>query len=309
MKFSNENIFETINTKKLDTFHFVVYYLYLKNQLIYTGNIYVPANTDSVEIYLTDILCNYFSAKKITNTGVQQGLQIQEYNVQAIDEDITTNITDTIYFYNVPANISYPVDFNDNLILDRGSLLPVFPNGNNAFLAFSLKGGNKNIYLDDTLLYSYQSNYNITDSVILYNGNQFAVNQKIIVDNEVVATIGCGRYFLYWYTRNGVIQCQPFNGRVEESESINSTQITDYIGKKTNTKHKVTAKWNLNTSFINENILDLYKDIITSKYLYLYDSKTNRLHEVITNNNSFVTKTFKNYKQLFTFNVQVEENQ
>lgn len=305
MKYSNEIIKATINTKNISSYHFVIYYLYLNSQLIYTGQVYVPANTSSVEVYLNDILENYYSVDKINGSTQKQGLQISEYTVTAIDDDITTDVTDTIYFYNVPANISIPTSLNNNLILDRGDLLPIFPSGNNAFLAFSLKGDNVEITANNEVILNYTTTDSITDSVIF---NTSTLSGDIYANNNKVASIGCGRYFLYWYTRNGVIQCQPFNGKVVESEEVTSLQTVDFLGYKTNQKHKVKSKWNLNTDFITEANLELYKDIITSKYLYLYDVKTDRLHTVITNNKTWTSRTFKNDKKLLTYNIQVEES-
>ena len=114
------------------------------------------------------------------------------------------------------------------------------------------------------------------------------------------------RYFLKWKDRYGMPQCQPFGGTYKYSESISKNTITDYKNTKKIIDISNTPKWLLNSKWIKQEYYPFYESIFVSPYLQLYDSKEDKLYNVILTNTEYDEKTFNNQnRQLFNLQLEV----
>ena len=116
------------------------------------------------------------------------------------------------------------------------------------------------------------------------------------------------RYYLAWNDRFGDIQSQPFNGKVEYSENIDTEEIIDYKMRRRPSNKQVQPKWKLNTTWLNPKVYPMYESIFISPYLLLYDTEQDKAWNVIVKDSEYKEKTYKNQKGLFNLEITVEAN-
>lgn len=115
------------------------------------------------------------------------------------------------------------------------------------------------------------------------------------------------RYFLKWKDRYGMPQVQPFAGTFIFSESITTKEIANYYNKRRVINYDIKPKWNLNTKWIKETDMPFYESLFVSPYVQLYDSKEDKIYDVIVTDKEFTEKTFKNQgNSLFNIQLNVE---
>lgn len=115
------------------------------------------------------------------------------------------------------------------------------------------------------------------------------------------------RYFLKWRDRYGMSQIQPFKGTHTYSEELTKSSITNYKNIKKLTDVSINSTWKLNTDWISDILYPFYESIFVSPWLQLYDSKEDKLYDVILTNSEYTEKTFKNQNNsLFNLQLDVE---
>lgn len=115
------------------------------------------------------------------------------------------------------------------------------------------------------------------------------------------------RYYLAWNDRYGDIQSQPFDGKIEYTEDIETEEIMDYKLRRKVSYNSVQPKWKLNTKWLKDEVYPIYESIYTSPYLLLYDSEQDKAWNVIITDKKYSEKTYKNDK-MFNLTIEVEAN-
>lgn len=114
------------------------------------------------------------------------------------------------------------------------------------------------------------------------------------------------KYYLIWMDRSGAYQCQPFSKKSTRMEEVTKTKITNFLEEDRVVGVSIKDSWRLNTDWLSEEEYKAYDSIITSPYLYLYDTEVDRGYWVNCKNNKWEEKTVKNNKKLFNMSVEVE---
>lgn len=311
MYFISDEIIETFEFQEITENKFTFYFLYIDNVLVYKGQVFLFKGQTNINIYLNDILKTYSfenslsKINKLTNSKIIVNYKL----ILTIDNENFEN-NNSVYFYDLPTNKKITSLVTDgNLLKDRTKFVPIFPQQGNRPLNFTIKGNNNYLLECNSIeLSNFSLENNIATSNI-YTDISFQNNSLIYLqpNNEVVGKFGCGRYFLYWFTRNKCCFCYPFNGKTSESEEVSFTKIYDWIGRESHTQHKVITTFFLNTNFLNEEQRDVFRDILTSEKLYLYDSELDKLFNVVTEDNSFQIKKFENEKTFFNFSINLKK--
>lgn len=119
------------------------------------------------------------------------------------------------------------------------------------------------------------------------------------------------RYYLIWEDRFGGMQCQPFEGQDTYSESISNIEIQNYAGHKRKASITVEESFNLNTKWLTDDLYPIYEGILISPRLMLYDTQLDKYFPVISIEDSYTEKTFKNQKGFFNMGitVNIDKNQ
>lgn len=115
------------------------------------------------------------------------------------------------------------------------------------------------------------------------------------------------RYYLAWNDRYGDIQSQPFDGKIEYTEDIDTEEIMDYKLRRKVSYKSVQPKWKLNTKWLKDEVYPIYESIYTSPYLLLYDTEQDKAWNVIITDKKYSEKTYKNDK-MFNLEINVEAN-
>lgn len=115
-------------------------------------------------------------------------------------------------------------------------------------------------------------------------------------------------YYLIWYDRTGAYQCQPFGKKATKTENVTTNNLVNTIEETRPYEKLVENKWTINSDWLTEEEYKAYESIVTSPYLYLYDSKLNTGWWVNCSDKTYVQKTYKNQKKLFNMTVNVTAN-
>lgn len=116
-------------------------------------------------------------------------------------------------------------------------------------------------------------------------------------------------YYLIWIDRTGAYQCQPFSGKNTLSESISTSYIDGTIDFKKVSDKNITCKWNLNTSWLSEDEYKAYESLLTSKYVYLFNTEYDEGYDVIVDTNSWTEKTRRNRDKMYNLTISVKTAQ
>ena len=119
------------------------------------------------------------------------------------------------------------------------------------------------------------------------------------------------KFYLKWKDRYGGTQSQGFDGRTTYKESFNTTNIETYNLISYPINISITPSWEINTKWIDEDVLPFYESIFVSPYLELYDVENDKAYNVIVTDKNFTERTFKNTKKQFnlTLNLQAAKKQ
>ena len=175
------------------------------------------------------------------------------------------------------------------------------------------------MHMDD-LAHTYFGKYKFLNShsMIGYELDDLDVymtwtNANDVVQYRKIAEIdGCkSHYYLLWQDRYGSYQSQPFEGKMEYSESLVPSEIQNYSNKRFKNGVQVQPKWQLSSGWLKENAFIYYESIYLSPVLKLYDTKTGHEYDVIVTDKSYTEKKFKNEKELLniTLNLELSEKQ
>lgn len=115
-------------------------------------------------------------------------------------------------------------------------------------------------------------------------------------------------YYLIWYDRTGAYQCQPFSKKAVHSENITSNNLVSILEETIPYEKIIEDNWRINSDWLTEDQYKAYESILTSPYLYLYDSKLNCGWWVVCTDKTWTQKTHKNHRKLFNLTVNVKAN-
>lgn len=125
-----------------------------------------------------------------------------------------------------------------------------------------------------------------------------------------VATIDyCpSRYYLQWRDRYGSMQMQPFSKAETYSEDFTRTEIKNYQDTRRLSGISVQPKWKLNSAWIPFDLVPYYESLQVSPWVKLYDTKEDKLYDVILKDTAFTEKTFRNNdRQLWHMEIECEQ--
>lgn len=98
-------------------------------------------------------------------------------------------------------------------------------------------------------------------------------------------------YYVMWINRFGTWQCQPLCSKWELTEKVTTNSITS-VYNETIPHSKITEfNWKLNTHWLTYAEHEEFQSLLTSKYVYLYNTKTHEGHYVTVTDSNW---TFKN---------------
>lgn len=114
------------------------------------------------------------------------------------------------------------------------------------------------------------------------------------------------RFYLKWLDSTYGVMCQPFKGKNIYTEQYDRQTVTNAIGHKKPSLMLSEHFWELNSGWIDEYTYIIYQSILTSPFIQLYDTKYDKLHNVIVADNSYEEKTYKNIQKLVSMDIKLQ---
>lgn len=116
-------------------------------------------------------------------------------------------------------------------------------------------------------------------------------------------------FYLCWINRYGTYQCQPFHKKWEMKESVTtSNRATVY--NEIVPYHKTTEfTWTLNSDWLSYKEHDEFESLLTSKYVFLYNTKTQEGHYVNVTDSDWTFRNATNTKRPFNLTINVSKVQ
>lgn len=114
------------------------------------------------------------------------------------------------------------------------------------------------------------------------------------------------RFYLKWLDSTYGVMCQPFKGKNIYTEQYDRQTVTNAIGHKKPSLMLSEHFWELNSGWIDEYTYIIYQSILTSPFIQLYDTKYDKLHNVIVTDNSYEEKTYKNIQKLVSMDIKLQ---
>lgn len=114
-------------------------------------------------------------------------------------------------------------------------------------------------------------------------------------------------FYVQWIDRFGGVQCQPFAGKETSKIQYDRTNVSNQYNEKRPFLFKHQSIFELNTSFINENLYPLYESLFVSPFIKLYDTKNDKSYFINITDKDFTEKTWKNQHKLFNLSIKAEE--
>lgn len=179
------------------------------------------------------------------------------------------------------------------------------------------------VYNDNCDDYSakIEMNFNMDDYIYGFeftvDGYDFTVNKLMtatspnIYTSFPVAEIDyCpARYYLQWRDRYGSMMQRAFTGTTTPKINYTNTEIKNYQSIRRLTSSSSQLSFELNSEWIKFELVPYYESIFCSPYLKLYDTKEDKVYDVIVKENEYIEKTFKNNdRQLYSLKLTLEEN-
>lgn len=164
--------------------------------------------------------------------------------------------------------------------------------------AFTIKGG------------AYFDIVNNADEVVFATSNQLDSNSTFgeLQSYVPIAKVDTcpAEYYLIWIDRTGAYQCQPFNGRTTLTESLSTSYRENIINTSIPFNKTITNKWKMNSGWLTYDEYKAYESILSSKFLYLYNTQYDEGYEVVLETNSWTEKTKENKDKMFNLQIDVK---
>lgn len=159
----------------------------------------------------------------------------------------------------------------------------------------------------DNYIYGFEftvDGYNFTINKLMT-----ATSHNIYTSFPVAEIDYCpARYYLQWRDRYGSMQMQPFSKAETYNEDFTRTEIKNYQDTRRLSGIDIQPKWKLNSGWIPFDLVPYYESLQVSPWVKLYDTKEDKLYDVILKDTAFTEKTFRNNdRQLWSLEVECEQ--
>lgn len=163
-----------------------------------------------------------------------------------------------------------------------------------------------NFNMDD---YIYGFEFKVDEYDFTVNKLMTATSNNVYTSFPVAEIDYCpARYYLQWRDRYGSMMVQPFSKAETYSEDFTRTEIKNYQDTRRLSGISVQPKWKLSSAWIPFDLVPYYESLQVSPFVKLYDTKEDKLYDVILKDTAFTEKTFRNNdRQLWHMEIECEQ--
>lgn len=162
-------------------------------------------------------------------------------------------------------------------------------------------------YIGSNLINTAQSNLTQYDKncyVALSNGAIPEMTTKIFEFDEHESD-----YYVAWINRKGVWQCQPFCAKSQMTETVTTQTIVTVTDETIPCAKTSDFKWIVNSHWLNYAEHEEFESLLTSKYVYLYNTKTNEGYYVNVTDSNWTFKNAVNTNRPFNLTLNLTKSQ
>lgn len=162
-------------------------------------------------------------------------------------------------------------------------------------------------YIGSNLINTAQSNLTQYDKncyVALSNGASNEIITKIFEFDEHESD-----YYVAWINRKGVWQCQPFCAKSQMTETVTTQTIVTVTDETIPCAKTSDFKWTVNSHWLNYAEHEEFESLLTSKYVYLYNTKTDEGHYVTVTDSNWTFKNAVNTSRPFNLTLNLTKSQ
>lgn len=115
-------------------------------------------------------------------------------------------------------------------------------------------------------------------------------------------------YYVMWINRYGTWQSQPLCSKWEMKEKVTTNSITTVYDEVVPVSKLSEFTWQLNTEWLTYAEHDEFESLLTSKYVYLYNTKTNSGEYVTVSDSNWTFKNSVNTKKPFNLTLNLTKS-
>lgn len=115
-------------------------------------------------------------------------------------------------------------------------------------------------------------------------------------------------YYVMWINRVGAWQSQPLCAKYEMKEKLTTDNIVTVLNETIPYSKTSEYSWTLNSHWLTYAEHDEFESLLTSKYVYLYNTKTNEGHYVTVTDSNWTFKDNANTKKPFNLTLNVTKS-
>ena len=115
-------------------------------------------------------------------------------------------------------------------------------------------------------------------------------------------------YYVSWINRYGAWQCQPLCAKHEMKEKVTTSNIVTLTNETVPCDKTSEYTWQLNTHWLTYDEHDEFESLLTSKYVYLYNTKTNEGHYVTVTDSNWTFRDSVNTKKPFNLTLNLTKS-
>lgn len=301
--------------------------------VVYNGSIYYTGKT---KVYVNDIIEPYMNDYKwISNIEDSTDFTADNIKYTFIEVKLTITNTEIVISDILSAYINPTMTRKEAFDVDNGTINGLYDYGTGVIPRIPSKMPDFRLPVrllcsDNTVTLGYYTDGNVdatdirtiqtdttvvplditesdtavcqNENIILYVATDKGSSPIAVVDTEPA------EYYLTWINRYGATQCQPFCKKNTLKETVTSSYITSMTDRSTPFNRLVDYTWTLNSHWLTYPEHDEFESLLTSKYVWIYDTKTKQYHSVNVVDSNWEYKNSLNNNKLFNLTVNVTKS-
>lgn len=151
----------------------------------------------------------------------------------------------------------------------------------------------------------YNRLYDISDNTVYLGAKG---NSETTYTNLVAIDNDNAEFYVMWTNRLGAWQCQPLCAKNQMTEKVTTQSIVTLTDDSVPCSKTSEFSWTLNTHWLNYAEHEEFESLLTSKYVYLYNTKTNEGHYVTVTDSNWTFKNAVNTKKPFNLTLNLTKS-
>lgn len=162
---------------------------------------------------------------------------------------------------------------------------------------------NSDVFSDIQRAFALPLDAESKDCYVGVNGSKdYGITKLFMLDNHPA------EYYVVWINRWGAWQCQPMCAKNQMSETVTTQKIITVTDETIPCAKTSEFKWTLNSHWLNYAEHEEFESLLTSKYVYLFNTKTFEGHYVTVTDSNWTFKNAVNTSRPFNLTLNLTKS-